>query len=776
MRFDNRTKKTALTVALLTLFVTAAFMGRRSGLPTPSESEAPPSDAAETLPAASFPEKVSTELIELPAADTPDVLPTDASPATTAPKSPLPKSTVSESTKMVAARPKSTPTRAIVVARADTPANDGQLEAQLLPPLNPRNRPTVAVSHYEDQLIDPLHPFDAAIPIGPEAAAHKSLPGSASVEYRLFDETIATDPAQRRYTEQGVAVTAQQETRGFGRLELRSAKTDVTRSDGFGSFQGDGYFNLTQRDFVLNDRWIMDNEIGHLRARVPELLSQGYRIRLPEPLVEGLSSEVRDAQTTLRVAGGTLGTYEGRTFPVFSTAFSSGNIAGVGGSTRFGSNWDGSAQYWQVNDAQTSLGTRSFSSAAGSVRYVAGENASAQASLLRNDGGALGLWFDGARRFGAWLNSAGVYRMDRELTWIDRNSPVQNDIEGAYWRAYTRSFRSSYSVGGDWYRTNVDNDPALSTRQTNYGFGNVGYNIDPTLSLGGFLSLGQDTVNGPGVDTSDTTVTVRGSGSKRFTAGVSSATLGVTDRSGDNPYTRVDANLDHQWNPIGRLSPVHTGIAYVAQSNSPADFTEVQLRGGFGWTRNRLSARVNAYLGNQSSDTNGSGRTMSLTAGVGWNPADAWHVGADFTYNHNALQVTNGVETRVTDKQVFISVRYDAAWGRPESAVGLTTGELGRGAVRGILFYDKNGNGLREPDEQGVPNVTVYLDRGFSVQTNADGEFSFEPVPSGQHEIRVNVANIPLPWALDEKRRIWADVHPRSTVVIEIPVTRIGPN
>jgi hypothetical protein len=108
--------------------------------------------------------------------------------------------------------------------------------------------------------------------------------------------------------------------------------------------------------------------------------------------------------------------------------------------------------------------------------------------------------------------------------------------------------------------------------------------------------------------------------------------------------------------------------------------------------------------------------------------------------------------------------------------MGLTTGKLGRGAVRGLLFYDKNGNGLREPDEQGVPNVTIYLDRSFSVETNAMGEFNFDPVGSGQHEVSVNVANIPLPWVIDENRRIWADVRPRETSVIEIPLIRIGPN
>lgn len=644
-----------------------------------------------------------------------------------------------------------------------------------LPPPAP-STPAVPAEIFQDALIDPKVAVDPLYGASGAGEPVNLLPGSASAEYRYFRQNLSGAIANT-YTEQGVSVEARQETRSLGRFEARGTFTSADNEGPFGNpFDGGNYANLTQRDFALTDRWLMTNELGHLRARVPELLSQGYRIRLPEPLVQGLSSETRTADTTIRVAGGTLGTYQGRTFPVFSTAYSSGSAAGASASTRFNANWQGSVQYWQMNDADTTSGIRSFSTAAGSVRYAGSDQTSAQASVLWNDDGPFGMWLDGARRFGAWLNNAGLYRMDKDLTWIDRNAPVQNDIEGVYWRANTRSFRTSYSTGADWYRTNIANDSALPTRTNSYAFGNVGYTVDPTTNLGGFLSLGQDQVDGPGVNTSDFNVVVRGSGSRRFAVGTSTATLGVTNRSGDSPYMRNELNWDHYWNPASGFSTLRTGIAYIDQSRSTSDFTEVQLRGGFNWARNRVTTGLNAYYGNQTSPTIDSSRTTSVIANLGWHLAEAWRLGADFTYNHNALQVTNGAESRVTDKQVLVSVRYDAQWGRPESAIGLATGKLGRGAVRGLLFYDKNGNGLREPDEQGVPNVTISLDRGFNVETNASGEFSFDPVTSGQHEISVNVANIPLPWVIDENRRIWADVRPRETAIIEIPLIRIGPN
>jgi hypothetical protein len=98
------------------------------------------------------------------------------------------------------------------------------------------------------------------------------------------------------------------------------------------------------------------------------------------------------------------------------------------------------------------------------------------------------------------------------------------------------------------------------------------------------------------------------------------------------------------------------------------------------------------------------------------------------------------------------------------------------GAVRGVLFLDQNGNGARDPGEPGVPNVTIVLDRGFSTETNANGEFSYNPVPSGVHQIAVNVANVPLPWNMSEERPFEVTVRTRETSTIDIPLISMRPN
>jgi hypothetical protein len=655
-------------------------------------------------------------------------------------------------------------------ARAGAPIRLAQ-DPQLPPPSTAVPAPPVVL--YQDALIDPAVPVDLPygfVAPGMEAAI---LPGGASAEYRYFNQNTA-GAVSNRYTEHGLTVEARQDTRNYGRFEARGVFTDATNDGTYTNiFTGGTYANLTQRDFALTDRWVMTNELGHIRARVPELLSQGYRIRLPEPLIQGAFSESRSADTTLRLGGGTLGTYQGRTFPVFTTDFSSGSVVGASASTRFNPQWQGSAQVWQANDALTAQGVRSFTSAAGVARYNSPEGGTAQANVLNGDG-KLGLWFDGEKRFASWLHNAGAYRMDPTLEWIDRNAAILTDVQGVYWRGATRSFRTSYSLGADWSQSNIDGNSAIPTRTSSYAFGNVGYRSSPTFDVTGYLSLGQEVTDGAGVDTRDSIVSARGTASNRFSSGTSIWGLGLSDRSGANSFTRYDGNWDHFWNPVANFTAVRTGIAYVQQSGAIEDYRETQLRLGGGWNRNGLNLGANATLGYLTGDVVESSRTATVTAFAGWQFAPAWRLGADLTYNQNALQVTGFTETRVTDRQVMLSVRYDASWGQPESAFGFANGTYGRGAVSGILFYDNNGNGIRDPDESGVPNVTIYLDRGFSVETNARGEFSFNPVASGDHQLSVNVANVPLPWTIDERRPFIASIRPRETTVVEIPLVRIG--
>jgi len=632
---------------------------------------------------------------------------------------------------------------------------------------------------YLDAVIDPAITVDPTYGSARPATASALLPGSGSAEYRYFHQRT-TGATSSSYTEHAVAVDARQETSSFGRFEGRAIYNDASNGGAYANqFTGGTFANVTQRGFALTDRWQMTNELGHIRARGPEVLSQGYRVRLPEPLIQGAYSESRSSDTVVRLGGGTLGTTQGRSFPIFTTDFSSGSVAGLSASTRFAPGWEAAGQVWSANDALTATGVRSFTSVAGALRYTARDASKGQINILGNGGGTVGFWADGETRVGRWQQAAGLFRMEPELEWVDRNSPVVNDLQGAYWRGNTRSYRTSLSFGADWWQDNVGKSTAKPTRDTITGFGSIGYQYSSTLNLSGTLSLGQDTVSSAGGtgEFRDHTVTARGSASNRFYSGTSTLSASATDRSGSSsPYNRYDASWDHYWNPILGFNGLRTGLVYLDQSGSTNDYREGSVRFGGVWTHDRLNLGLNATLGYLSADAGERNRTSNIVASLGWQFATAWRLGADLTYNQNAL-IANalGEEIRVSDRQVLVSLRYDARWGQAAPVFGVASGKFGSGIVRGVLFYDKNGNGTKDPDETGVPNVTIYLDRGFSVETDVNGEFTFNPVASGSHQLSVNVANVPLPWVVDENRPAVVDVQPRQTATVQIPVFRITP-
>jgi hypothetical protein len=649
-------------------------------------------------------------------------------------------------------------------------------EAPHLPPPAPAEKPVV--EEYRDPLIDPSIGVDPMVAPSARERAAGLLPGLSSIEYRYFDEKIH-DGSSGSFIEQGLAAQVQQDTENYGRFDMRAVFT-TAGSNGFvnSDFNGGHYVNVAQRDFAVTDHWLMNNEIGDIRARSPELFTTSGYIRLAEPLIEGASAEMRSPDAVVRVSGGTLGTYQGRTFPVFSTDFSNGSAGAVGVSYRLAPQWQAGAQMWQTRNALTTTGQDNRGSTAAAVRFDDQDSGKAQASMLSSNNGAHGIWLDGEKRFSSWLHNLSLYRMDPNLQWVDRNTAVLSDIQGASWRSSTRTINTYTAFGADASENNLDHNPAIATSRFASVYGNLGYQVSNDLSLTGYLLRGEQNTSGAGSDTHDSTMTAQGGLSNRFTSGTSSWLLGASNRSGDsgNGYNRTDASWDHYWNPLGGFNSLHGGVQYSRQTNSRNDFTEASVRGGVGWSLNRLNVSGNATLGRLNSDAIDSNHSSSLIFSLGWRLADAWRLGADLSYTQNLLTTTVAGESRVTDRQLMINLRYDAGWGRSQYPVGHVNGTYGRGSIRGVLFLDRNRNGVRDPGEPGVAGVTIYLDRGFSVETDANGEFTFDSVATGAHAVRVNLANVPLPWEPKDEKPLDVTVHTRETAAVEIPLVNLRTN
>jgi SdrD B-like domain len=680
---------------------------------------------------------------------------------------------------VTAAKPPST--TAIEVAPASTEATATSAKADATPQETerPLPAPASAVANvepppYVDQLIEPEGVAGATTEAGEEKPSRYG-PGLLGLEYRFFGSDTSGD-VNASITEQGVGMTLRQDTLNFGRIDLQTAITDQ-RQDPGSDFGRGALFRVAQTDLALSERWGMDNFVGDIFALTPPLIALSYRLRLPAPFVRGLATRVTRGDMDFAFSAGDLGIQHGRTFPVFDDATRSGSIAGFTGTYRATPRWNFGLQWWDVTDAKVGDTVSSHTTLAGAAEYHDPVTRRAgQLHMLSNGDGDLGVWLDGELGQGFWQHNFGVFRLDPNLLWIDDTSSIPNDRQGVYWTGNFRKFRLQGTIGVDYSDTNLDDDPTLAGRKTTSSFANVSYQLSRRTSIGGSASFVSQRP-GAGLPTPDEdTGGARGTVSHRFNNGTSFWTAGVIKRSGgSDPGTASEFLWDHEWKTVA-TDRLRTGIEYQRDERSSQTLEQTSLRlsaqRDFGNGRFGLNGNLSVGIGGDGITEDG--RSTSINLSFDWRFAQGLLLRTELNWNDNTTELVNGQDLRVTERSAFLSVRYDLEWGQRRASLGVRGAARGYGEINGTVFLDENRNGIQEPNEPGVPNITVYLDRGFSVETDSKGRFTFRPVPAGRHALSVALENVPLPWGRQDERPITVEVSPRGTNQLDFALTKLN--
>jgi hypothetical protein len=97
-------------------------------------------------------------------------------------------------------------------------------------------------------------------------------------------------------------------------------------------------------------------------------------------------------------------------------------------------------------------------------------------------------------------------------------------------------------------------------------------------------------------------------------------------------------------------------------------------------------------------------------------------------------------------------------------------GDLGRAGVTGILFFDANANGVRDPDESGIPGIPVQVG-GWYAETDASGRFTaWDLIPFETVDIVVDSLAFDDPRLIPAAPVLQVRPHPNSFLGIEVPV------
>ena len=578
-------------------------------------------------------------------------------------------------------------------------------------------------------------------------------------------------------TEHGFVAKTQWETAAYGAWSLdASARTGGSTFGPVGQGQG-GVVTLRQRGMPFDGDWQADNGLGDLNSPDINLARIQPRFYLPTAPLQGIATEWRGPAGLQIVAGGGVpGIYEGIVVPDFRTF--AGYTATAGAQWSPGSQWTVGSQFIEAHDVNLSAGppidsaTRMSSSTGLLTAAWADRSAHVQMNLLDGDvstkSNAVGAWIDASIAQGRMLHSAGIFRIDPNMTW--GNQLISNDAQGGYYRLNYQSRQWLADFGVDQVRS-------VSRLGTNTTFltGDARYQLSRDWGVGGAANI------------------------SRADGGSSWSLEGYADHSNAAGTGRVQADfaatpsgrdaaliLNETWTmPTGMRLSTSTSVERISGAlinGLQQDSTVLSIAaygGGQFTTALGVEGNVRWAAAVQGRAAPGVSANVSLT----WQLSQAWEVLVTYydaragSWTPLSVQspLTPPVATpvpAVQERGMFLTFRYRRASGSHFAPLGGAPG-AGSGEIAGTVFLDANYNGRSDAGEAGAPNVTVVLDGRFSTQTDANGRFSFSMVATGHHVITVVSDNLPLPWTLINSGRTEVQVTTRNRTDISIAAQRL---
>ncbi|MEO8346967.1 MAG: hypothetical protein ABI607_14850 [Betaproteobacteria bacterium] len=636
---------------------------------------------------------------------------------------------------------------------------------------NGKTNGTVAkpAPHYEDRLIDggalaPDTESDGAPPNSQGWARFWRVEGVAS----YFDQ-------QGQITrENGARFSGRIDTPQYGALSI-----DATVRVGPGSFIA----TLVQRDLGFDGNWRANNSLGVVTTLGIDMTRNQYRFYIPTFAALGGTTEwIHDGDLQVQASVGEPGNFDGFRLAGFQSLH--GTLATMGAQWAFAPRWQAGVQFIDAQGVDSPFAVngngRIDSDAVFAALAWSGPTTRLQANIVASDASsegqavrANGIWLDGRTVWDRTTHNYGVFRLEPGLTW--GYQPINNDIEGAYYRIAYQSLRWQMDGG-------IDQVNSVSGRGGNgtYLTLNGRYQLNTRMGLGG---NGGYLKNG-----SQHAVSASAFGDLLWSQGASRLQFNLLDNNNVPKNHAEQVSLDHTWNtPVGtRLSTSMTATRDTTGSLTAGNLTlprstihrlGVGLLGGGDITNN---VSVDANLQYNLLSRGGTASGIYGNVNVNWRLSPQWSVTGTYYDNRDdtanlfvldpLVPVINQLPTQ-RSRAVLLSLRYEERAGTATVPLGGQPGTAA-GTIAGTLFLDLNDNGQRDAGEPGAPNVTVLLNGRYQTRTDESGRFDFPLVATGIHTITVVPDNLPLPWSLGGSK-FDVNVNARSTSTMDIGARRI---
>ena len=576
--------------------------------------------------------------------------------------------------------------------------------------------------------------------------------------------------------EQGARMRWRRETMRLGLLEADLVVSDIDRRftiDRRDSAQA--MVTVRQSFLPISDTWLMNNTIGHHRTLTSDHLDSGYRVNLPSSPLLGVTSDVSDSTHSAQL-------FAGRTGQVVGVAL---NQFEEDGGTLFGGSFKRqiTPQFSAFGKAVSFSGNE-FIREHTSLLTAAGINNAAQTSfldlsVLADDDANFGAWADAERVFSNSTRMRfGLFMLDENLAWMDK--PIANDEFGAYVRADMRTDSYNLALGYDYIKTGIGSS-LLSSSEIHNAYFNGNFRLTRNLSLGTTGTVGSRSRD-DGQGDEDLTWYLNNYAYYRSPFGTSRLEyfFGETDRGLDADLRRTLGFLiSHDWR-MPQSMRLSTEVR--VEEEEAAMFTTLEREARVNFRLNlsdELSWGLNASYFSNTSDQIESYDGISANADFLWTFAPNWF--ASLIVSRNAAQFdpatnlpppTPMVDNDTSGNTYWLTIGYGKASGQPIRAIGGGDG-IGTARIQGEVFYDENGDYIRQPNEAPVVGAVVLLDGRYETRTDSLGRYLFEPVRAGSHYVALAVSELPLPWGLRDETPQMIDVGLRRYGEVNFAVVRL---
>ncbi len=582
--------------------------------------------------------------------------------------------------------------------------------------------------------------------------------------------------ANSNTVEDGIVAKAQWETAQYGAWSL-DASARTQSSDAGPAEQGQGgVFTLRQRGMPFDGGWEADNALGDLNAPDVNLARVQARFYLPTGPMQGATTEWHGPDGLQIVAGGGVpGLYDGIEVPNFRTL--DGSTATAGAQWSPSSHWTVGGQFIEAHDVNLAVGSifdgSSLLSSNTGLMSALWQDRGARIQFNVLDGAvsgksnSLGSWVDGSIVEGHIQQSAGLFRVDPDMTW--GNQLTANDAQGGYYRFGYQSRQWITDVGIDEVRS-VDS----LGNNTTFLTGDARYQILRDWGVGGVANVSRSD-GGTGWSLEGYLDHLNSLGTGRAQADYASTPTGRD----------LSLGMQQTWTmPAGIRLSTGASVERIdgAEVNDYLQNSTMLALTAYGG--GRLTARFGAE-GNVRWATTVQGRAapgISANVSLTYQLATHWQVLATYYDSSTGSWTPLVVESPLTppvptvapalaERGAFLTLRYQRSSGAHFAPLGGPPGG-GSGEIAGIVYLDANNNGRIDAGEAGAANLTVVLDGRYSVQTDGSGRFDFPVVASGHHVITVIADNLPLPWTLINEGRAEVDVATRGRCDLELGAQR----